>query len=91
MSQYEAYGQGWFIWSALGHEIEAGRSYGSYLDGFSTSPSSRTRDRSDEKTNNKLYTLDQDGPEWTRLDACDTTTAPKYGTQAKIKRTEHKN
>ena len=75
----------------MGHEIEAGRSYASYLDGFSTSPGSRTRDRSDEKTNNKLYTLDQDGPEWTRPGACDTTTAPKYGTHAKIKRTQHKN
>ena len=48
MSQCGAYGQGWFIWSALDHGIKVERAYGKDLDGFGTTQGLTTHDSSEK-------------------------------------------
>ena len=62
MSQCGAYGQGWFIWSALDHGIKVERAYVKDLDGFGTTQGLTTHDCRMMKTIINYTKLDRDGP-----------------------------
>ena len=76
MSQCGAYGQGWFIWSALDHGIKVERAYVKTLDGFGTTRGLTTHDSSENKTIKNDTILDRDAPERTGIEVNDKI-APK--------------